>query len=894
MSDQAQPASGSERVLLLLMFLCSGILIIQYEVLWVRLITFVVGSGVKAVAAVTSAYLLGLAIGAAWFGRLSDRRALPLRLYGVLEVLVGVAHLAAFAAFGELDALGRWLHASAISYPLARALAIALAFLMVVLPAVFIGGLLPSLLRQLIRSDDDVSSSPAMAYAVHTLGGVAGALVLVGWMLPTLGYRGAFLAASAGNVLIGLLAVGLAGSLSRPPAPASPTSPSDEPAAVGDDAAARRSARLVLAAYGAAGFAALGYQVIWSRLLDFIFRGQLQTFGYILAIVLSGLVVGNLVGAKLITRDARTMFGLLLWGGGVLGAATVPLVAATGINPLLLLLVLAVCTLSGACFPIAVALAHRELAVVGRTLGNVYAVNTAGCIVGALVTGFVIVPAIGSQLALLLLAGLQLGCGTLLLRGGRLPAAIGAVAVLAGIGLTTPAHGIWQRQLTDDEQRVIYTSESAFGVINVVEHHGTRAGGRTLYGGAYISGSSRRRRRVQVLQGQLAMLMHANPQRVCEIGYGTGEILSNIQTHAPERIDLVEIDDQMVPVADRFFERLTGRPSQQPNVRVLVRDGRYHLSLPGERYDVIMSDSFFLYAAAATRLYTVEHFRNGRARLREGGIMLVWLPLNLPAERFSIATRSLLEVFPNVLAWSDGATAFLIASEQPLKLDLADIQRRFEASAASRAKLFAVDDALALLACFRQSGEALRAAVGEGPLHHDLQPTFDFANKKPDKERDRAHPLYRALEAGTPDCLLPLVAPADRPALRELAAAVREATADHHAAIEVVNANKREEDRKPSIREGIKLIERAVARHPRFAEARRDLCSAYRMLAERVEDPAEQLALLERGQQAHAWAMASLLMLRQLYEDAGRAADVARIQAMVTELDPYALEALEK
>ena len=79
----------TQRTLVLLLFFGSGFSGLVYEVVWMRLLSLVFGNSVYASATVLAGFMGGLAIGSYIFGKVADKAANPLRLYGVLELLVG-------------------------------------------------------------------------------------------------------------------------------------------------------------------------------------------------------------------------------------------------------------------------------------------------------------------------------------------------------------------------------------------------------------------------------------------------------------------------------------------------------------------------------------------------------------------------------------------------------------------------------------------------------------------------------------------------------------------------------------------------------------------------------------------------------------------------------------
>src|SRR6266516_3403742 len=85
--------AGALLALLLVIFLLSGVSGLIYQVLWQRMLALVFGVSAYATATVLAAFMAGLAIGGYLAGRVADRIAAPLVVYGVVEVLVGLTGL---------------------------------------------------------------------------------------------------------------------------------------------------------------------------------------------------------------------------------------------------------------------------------------------------------------------------------------------------------------------------------------------------------------------------------------------------------------------------------------------------------------------------------------------------------------------------------------------------------------------------------------------------------------------------------------------------------------------------------------------------------------------------------------------------------------------------------
>ncbi|MDP6356521.1 MAG: fused MFS/spermidine synthase, partial [Planctomycetota bacterium] len=192
---------------------------------------------------------------------------------------------------------------------------------------------------------------------------------------------------------------------------------------------------LLLSCFFLSGFCGLVYQIVWVRLIGHVFGNSVYATSTVLGAFMGGLALGSFWGGRVADRreDRVWLYGVLEIGIGIycivlpfiLSAAT-PLYAAVyqaaeGTSVWLHLLRAVVCTsilvlptLSmGATLPLLLRHFVREYEGVGRTVGLVYAINTFGAVAGCVLTGFVLIPALGINLSVWIAAGTNVGIGLL-------------------------------------------------------------------------------------------------------------------------------------------------------------------------------------------------------------------------------------------------------------------------------------------------------------------------------------------------------------------------------------------------------------------------------------------------------------------------------------------------
>ena len=201
------------RLLVLLLTVLTGFSGLVYEVTWQRYLATLLGSHSEATAAVLGLFLGGLAVGYSLFGALTRRlvaraqgqgRAAPLLIvYGAVEASIGVFALIFPALFAAVQSLSLLIpHGSA---GLGFALDVALSALLVLPPAILMGGTIPILTQALARSLEDATRFHALVYAFNTAGAFAGALAAGYWLVPSLGLVGVLVWMGGINLVAGAL-----------------------------------------------------------------------------------------------------------------------------------------------------------------------------------------------------------------------------------------------------------------------------------------------------------------------------------------------------------------------------------------------------------------------------------------------------------------------------------------------------------------------------------------------------------------------------------------------------------------------------------------------------------------------------------------------------------------
>jgi spermidine synthase len=729
------------------LFFLSGVSALAYELTWQRLLHLLFGVSTPAVSAVLAAYMAGLALGGVLFGRLADRARQPLRLYACLEGAIAVAALLVPAAFALLTEGYTALHARLQPGPwLATLLRFGLSFLLLLLPASLLGGTLPFMGRLAVRPARGRPAAFSLLYGVNTLGAVVGAaltgLLLIRW----LGTHATITLAAGLNGLAALGAVGL----SLWPLPEWHEASAEEPTA-----APPAASRWPLFAAALTGAVTTGLEVAWTRVLGIFTSNSAYAFAVVLTVVLLGLGLGGLLQAAWSRRPGDNRLRLTVcqaalalltlvslpyfhtppaWLTDLYGTAPpgriflaeLALTAAALLGPSVLM---------GLSFPL---LAEETTATTRRLshrLGGLYAVNTLGCVAGAVLAGFVLIPGLGIQNTFGVLTAGSVAAGLIALAAARWPSVAWRATTAGTVSLAALAawhqlpSGGFLKAPVEEPRRLVYYQEGDNGTVSVVEEStGDR---HLLVDGQPVAGTSPTSVVDQKMLAHLPLLLHPAPQRALTVGFGSGGTSHSMRLHGVA-VDCVEIEPAVPAAADHFHSENYGVRGDSA-FHLVLDDARSWLRVAPTAYDAIVTDCTNLQYKSNGDLYTVEYFDLMRRRLTPTGIAAAWVPANGIADAdLRTLLRSFRHVFPHTSVWHMNClpTDFLIVvgTPGPLAIDLEELGRRMAVPAVRQdLEQVGLTDSCALLCTCLVADADLDGYLGDGPLNTDDRPVLSYS-----------------------------------------------------------------------------------------------------------------------------------------------------------------------
>jgi spermidine synthase len=756
--------------LIAICFLLSGATALVYEVLWARMLGLVLGATTVAISAVLVAFMGGLALGSAAAARLISHVSRPVRTYALIEMAIGLYALIVPILFVGVDrvhaAVWQTLHPGSLSSAQLRFI---MAALVLVIPTSLMGATLPILVAAVRGANDQRARAVAKLYTLNLAGAIIGTVLAGFFFLPSFGLRMTIWIAAATNLVIGTAAFVFDRKQSSLPrarldAPDATESSKTEQSNRRDEVDLPRRRRFWFLCAFASGLITISMQIVWSRVLAMIIGSSTYAFTTVLALFLIGLAVGAWIVSAMIQTDLpslrRTVLIVQLLTAAMLffslrmTSAVPSLLIQTGfrlavnswIGLLLLqiaasaLLILIPAVLMGMMMPIVLTWAGEvtyELAkkesVTAKLVGQSYAVNTVGAIVGAIITAFVLIPMTTTRFAVYCVASVCVGIAGLSYRPRRQTIdravarsfSIGVAFVLI-IGmlfiwprlnlnaLSVGAYDSFVRVLAKargdvenradqaaDHQLLMY-EEGRTATVSVRRDWGITSvaiNGRT-------NASDADDMPTQVTLGQLGVLTAPRLGNAFVVGFATGVTTGSVLQSPMESVECVEIEPAAI-ASSRFFDHVNNRPLNDQRLRMIVDDARTFLRVNPAKYDVIISEPSHPWVPGVANLFTREFFALGRDRLRDDGVFVQWLQIyQLSTESLRSVLATFHQVFPHVAVFriqgaAKGKDLILVGSREPVRLDLIGDRMRDARVAADlkRIGLKNADDVTAWFVC---------------------------------------------------------------------------------------------------------------------------------------------------------------------------------------------------
>jgi len=692
------------RRVLYLIFVASGFAGLIYESIWTHYLKLFLGHAAYAQSLVLAVFMGSMAAGAWLCGRWSQRLGNPLRVYALVEGVIG---LLALLFHGLFVLVTDWAYASLLpalgSEWLVVPAKLALCALLIVPQSVLLGMTFPLMSAGLVRAEPRASGeSVAMLYFTNSLGAAAGVLTSGFVLIEAFGLPGTLQTAGLLNIVVAVAVRLLAGTAGAPPL-------AQRSAADG-----ARAASLLLGAALLTGLASFVYEIVWIRMLSLVLGASTHSFELMLATFILGLALGGLAVRRRVDSVAspeRVLGGVQI-AMGLAAVLTLPVYDHTfGLMEALMgglsrsatgyalfnvigaaiagLVMLPATFLAGMTLPLLTgALLRRGTGE--AAIGEVYAANTVGAIAGVVLAVHLGLPLLGLKGTLLAGAAVDLALGVLLLGAFGVPrqrviaaaAACALAVVAAGAFFDLDANkmtaGVFRHGelAASRDATVLFKKDGKTATVHLVKYAeatSLRTNGKSD-GSINLDAAGQRGSDeiTMVLTGAIPLALRPDARSAAVIGIGTGLTMHTLlQSLALERVETVEIEPAMAEASRGFMPR-NGGAFADPRGAIVFDDAKSFFAAGRRRYDLIISEPSNPWVSGVASLFTREFYRRMKAHLAPGGMVVQWFQLyEIDPSLVASVMRALGEEFPHYAVFAPSDSDLLImASETPLPLPL--------------------------------------------------------------------------------------------------------------------------------------------------------------------------------------------------------------------------------
>lgn len=699
--------------LLLVLYFLSGASSLAYEILWVRMLSIHFGVSIFAAVITVAAFMAGLGLGSLAGIRLVARLKSPLIVFALLEIIIGLFSLLVPGIFSAIDPwLSSSFSGSAVSWWYFAYLATSLLILFV--PAFVMGLGFPLVISVLKTS----SVSLGMIYGINTLGGALGALLPL-YLLPGFGWLSALHIVVTISLVTGVAALLLGYKYF--------TMQDKQP----QDATAGLSSvgKSNLLLYAGIGAAALVLEIGWTRLFGMIFLRTEYVLAIILAVFLVGVGVGSLLARHLTHPRWFTLLPVFAGSFSILSLWLIPLFSSwtdaqqfSSLFSALLyeggvitLLTLPVTTVFGAWLP----MLNKKLCHDNIGGALLYGANSVGAACGALLAGFVLIPAIGSTTTLAFAA---IACFVMGIVWSDNRKAFSYVLVLVFFAipvLDMPQVSALQ-PATHQNAQDLFLFEDSLSITHVIEKPD---GQRILLSDLQRMDASSDPASVAVQKNQarLPLVLNADAQSVLFLGLGTGISAAGSAGIPGLERTAVELSRGAIRASKEFFNESNNNILR--DVDVLHDDAKRFLMNTDRTFDVIVGDLFHPDLIGRSALLSVQQFERVYGHLNEGGVFVQWVALNqFDVKSLDIVLRTFKQSFDHSAMFVDAFRLALVGVRGD-RLDSREIMRQLSALQSANTVLVTGGEG-AWTWLGRYWGEI--NVLQQGPVQDEWSPQIEF------------------------------------------------------------------------------------------------------------------------------------------------------------------------
>lgn len=645
-----------------------------FQVVWQKYLSYLIGSEARSVSLVVAIFLLGLATGYQFWGkvseRISDRKKL-LKIYGYIELAIG-AYAIVFPLYYSI------LEKIAHGGPSHLLFDILITCLALFLPTFLMGATVPLLTAVLPESSNEVSSVHARVYGVNTLGAVLGVFIGGFLLLPWLGLPMSLLLGGVINVITGV-ALGL-----------NQLKGSSQEKGPIESISTRFSSFDIYSLVLVTGCMTISLEILCIRLMSLTVGSGFYVFPLVVGVFVLGLAIGSLsLYRKSFTLER--MFNEMLFLLGYLGVVylsvpywpywinnvRVSLVSIPtnftiffiAVSFLFALLTLPFLIPLGRLLPIGYSLIPKDPKNYGKICGRIYFTNALGTLLGAILIGYYLLYWLNIDILFKLVVVMFAALFAILLFKEKKYFYLLGTGILTLLVLLLPFWERYNHQIglfrnhrvtyfnfagllnlpdINKKAKIIYFKDGPNTTVTVSEEaHSDPLSNETRSLSILVNGKSDGNtfgdHSTMNLLSTLPYLFSTSDKiSAAVVGLGTG-MSAGVLAAAKDVTDVtvLEISSNVIeamPLFDPFTENL----STNPKASFVDSDAFRFFSKSKKKFDVIVSEPSNPWVSGVENLYTPEFYEKAKQGLTQTGIFIQWI------HTYSIDQTVLGPIFQNI------------------------------------------------------------------------------------------------------------------------------------------------------------------------------------------------------------------------------------------------------
>ncbi|PIX14087.1 MAG: hypothetical protein COZ72_06850 [Elusimicrobia bacterium CG_4_8_14_3_um_filter_50_9] len=418
-------------------------------------------------------------------------------------------------------------------------------------------------------------------------------------------------------------------------------------------------------------------------------------------------------------------------------------------------------------------IANRQSSI-GSSIGNVYAANTAGAILGSIIAGFVLIPLIGLQKTMTAVAVINAGLAILILNfeslimvfkkdivksyanlnPSRVALTYFLIFFIIPYAVAMPAwnkkmiasgiyeyvvnyaadidRGMTEREIWDNREKnekLLFYQEGKHFTVSVENIPSSDITTLRIDGKVDASNSIKADMITQLFSAHLPVMFHNDPGEVLVVGLASGVTLGGVcRWKNIQKIDCVEIEPAMIE-ASHYFDEWNGRPLEDKRVKVFTSDARNYLLSAKKKYDVIISVPSNPWMSGSAALFTQDYFKQALSKLNPDGIFCFFSQLYcVSPEEYKIILNTAKTVFPYIYVWEASPfDTIVMASREDLSIDSEKFQEKFNSVKADFQRI-GIKNQEMLLTRFIMGGKDAENFIGSiSDVNTDDHPLIEFS-----------------------------------------------------------------------------------------------------------------------------------------------------------------------